>query len=143
MVRSAPPPNVSLPEVTTAPLIAASAATFSTIASISSTTDMSMTFIDLPGMSQVISAMPSASTSNLKLDIRILLRGLNSSVRRAVFVQDADRFFVALEFQVVVGIVCALARRARADFEIERVAIRFVDKVMAVRNIGLAARAVA
>jgi hypothetical protein len=29
-VRSAPPPNVSLPEVTTAPLIAASDATFST-----------------------------------------------------------------------------------------------------------------
>ena len=28
-----------------------------------------MTFIDLPGMSQVISAMPSASTSNLKLAI--------------------------------------------------------------------------
>ncbi len=66
-VRSAPAQNVSLPEVTTAPLIAASAAIFSTIFDNSSITARSMTFIERPGMSQVMSAMPSASTSSLKL----------------------------------------------------------------------------
>ena len=44
-------------------------ATLSTIADNSSVTLWSMTFIDLPGMSQVTSAIPSASTSNLKLGI--------------------------------------------------------------------------
>ena len=66
MVRSAPPQKASLPEVMTAPLMAASAATFSTMPPSSSITSMSMTFIERPAMSQVTSAMPSASTSNLK-----------------------------------------------------------------------------
>ena len=68
-VRSAPAQNVSLPEVMTAPLIAASAATFSTILPSSSITDRSMTFIDFPGMSQVMVAMPSPSTSTLKFSL--------------------------------------------------------------------------
>src|SRR5512138_2756238 len=115
MVRSAPPPKVSLPEVMTAPLTAASAATFSTSPSSSSITEKSITFIDLPGMSQVTSAMPSASTSNLKLLIWNLLGvyGNDASVRRAVLVQDTDGRAVALEFQVCARIVRALARRAR------------------------------
>ena len=76
MVRSAPPQNVSLPEVTTAPLMAASLATFSTIASSSSITFASMTFIERPGMFQVTSAMPSASTSKVKL-VKAMFRSLS------------------------------------------------------------------
>ncbi len=66
IVRSAPPQKASFPDVTTAPLMAASAATFSTMAESSSMTLASITFIERPGMSQVTSAMPSASTSRLK-----------------------------------------------------------------------------
>ncbi len=66
MVRSAPAQNVSLPEVMTAPLIAASPATFSMMLASSSITLRSMTFIERPGESQVTSAMPSASVSSLK-----------------------------------------------------------------------------
>ncbi len=61
--RSAPPLNVSLPEVTTAPFTASSPATFSISASSSSMTPASKTFIERSGMSQVISAIPSPSTS--------------------------------------------------------------------------------
>src|ERR1700693_1454192 len=67
MVRSAPALKLSLVEPTTAPLMAASFATLSTIEESSSTTFASITFIERPGISQVTSAMPSASTSNLKL----------------------------------------------------------------------------
>ena len=66
MVRSAPPEKVSLPEVMTAPLIAASPATASMIASSSSITSSVKTFIERSGMSQVTSAMPSASVSTVK-----------------------------------------------------------------------------
>ena len=66
MVRSAPPENDFLPEVTTAPRIASSVATRSMIFSISSITSMVKTFIDRSGMSQVTSAMPSASVSTVK-----------------------------------------------------------------------------
>ena len=69
MVRSAPPQKRSLPEVTTAPLMAASFATLSTICDSSSVTEASITFIERPGMSQVTSAMPSGSMSSLKLVI--------------------------------------------------------------------------
>jgi len=67
MVRSAPAQNVSLPEVITTPLTAASAAIVSTIPVSSSITLRSMTFIERPGASQAMSAMPSASVSSLKL----------------------------------------------------------------------------
>ncbi len=67
IVRSAPPENASLPEVTTAPLIAGSVATCSMIWPISFVTSSVKTFIERPGLSQVMSAMPSASTSTLKL----------------------------------------------------------------------------
>jgi hypothetical protein len=67
MVRSAPPEKVSLPDVMTAPLMASSPATLSTILSNSSITSSVKTFIERPGMSQVTSAMPSASVSSLKL----------------------------------------------------------------------------
>src|SRR5436190_7913087 len=66
-VRSAPPLKVSLPEVITAAWMAESLLTSSTMVESSSTTFVSMTFIERPGMSQVTSAMPSASTSNRKL----------------------------------------------------------------------------
>src|SRR5262245_44654912 len=133
MVRSAPAPNASLPEVTTTPLTAASAATLSTSASSSSTTVKSITFIDLPGMSQVISAMPSASTSNLKLAIWISpWKWVVASVGRAVLVQDANGGSFALEFQVRARIVRALARRARADLEQQHVGGRAVHDAVAV-----------
>ena len=66
IVRSAPPQNESLPEVNTAPLMAASVATRSAIAASSSMTFSSMTFIERLGMFQVTSAMPSASVSMVK-----------------------------------------------------------------------------
>jgi hypothetical protein len=67
MVMSAPPENESfLPEVSTAPLMASSPATWSMILSSSSITSSVKTFIDLSGMSQVTSAMPSASVSTVK-----------------------------------------------------------------------------
>ena len=52
IVRSAPAQNASLPEVITAPLMAASVATFSTIADSSSITFVSMTFIERPACSR-------------------------------------------------------------------------------------------
>jgi hypothetical protein len=67
MARSAPAQNVSLPEVMTTPLIAASLATSSTMALSSSMTFKSITFIERPGLSQVTSAMPSESVAILKL----------------------------------------------------------------------------
>ena len=67
IVRSAPPEKPSLPEVITAPLIAASDATCSTNVPISSITSALSTFIERPGMSQVMSAIPSESVSMRKL----------------------------------------------------------------------------
>ena len=66
MVRSAPPEKVSLPEVMTTPLTAGSATAASTAVLRSWPTDSSMTFIDLPCMSQVRTAIPSASTDQVK-----------------------------------------------------------------------------
>ena len=61
--RSAPAQNASLPEVMTTPFTAASAVVCLTIASSSLVEVSSSTFIERPGMSQVTSAMPSASVS--------------------------------------------------------------------------------
>src|SRR5437868_3029872 len=141
MVRSAPPPNVSLPEVTTAPLIAASAATLSTISLSSAITDWSITFIERPGMSQVMSAMPSPSTSSLKL-VMFVSPKVAASVRFAGFVQDAHDTVVALEFQIAARIVRAFALRARADLEQQHVALRAVHDAVAVRHVRLPAGAV-
>src|SRR6185436_20379200 len=69
IARSAPPEKASLPEAKMAPLIAASDAICATIASSSSIAVASMTFIDRPGMSQVIRAMPWESVSILKVFI--------------------------------------------------------------------------
>src|SRR4051812_44079607 len=145
MVRSAPPPNVSLPDVITAPLMAASVETFSTIPSSSSITDTSMTFIVLPGMSQVISAMPSASTSSLKFAIAVSPREtrLAALVRLAVEVKDANGGAIAFEFEVRARIVRALGRRARPDFKQQHLGFRAVHDAMAVRHAGFPARAVA
>lgn len=64
--RSAPAQNASLAEVVTMPLIAGSFVVCLTISSISRIEVSSSTFIERPGISQVTSAMPSASVSNLK-----------------------------------------------------------------------------
>ena len=64
--RSAPADSASLPEVMTTPFTAASAEVCLTISSSSLTEVSSSTFIERPGMSQVTSAMPSASVSTLK-----------------------------------------------------------------------------
>ena len=69
MLRSAPPEKVSLPEVITAPLIASFALISSTIAPSSSITERSKTFIDFPGMSQVIVAMPSCVDVDVEVDV--------------------------------------------------------------------------
>ena len=64
--RSAPAHSASLPEVMTTPFMAASAEVCLMIASSSLTEVSSSTFIERPGVSQVTSAMPSASVSSLK-----------------------------------------------------------------------------
>src|SRR5687767_14797995 len=94
-------------------------------------------------MSQVTSAMPSASTSILKLAIVGLLGG--ASVGHAVLVQNfaAAGFVVDLVNQIDIRIVRPLARGTCAHLEHERVAIGFIDQVMAVRNAGFEAGAVA
>src|SRR5882762_9195969 len=143
MVRSAPPPKVSLPDVMTAPLMAASVATLATTASSSVITSMSMTFIDLPGMSQVTSAMPSPSTSSLKFCVMVISSRCGRSVRLAGFVQHAHDAIVALEFQIVVRIVRAFTRRARSDFQQQHLAIGAVHDTVAVVDIRLEAGAVA
>src|SRR6185437_1228135 len=64
--RSAPADNASLPEVMTTPLTALSVEVCFTIASSSLIEVSSSTFIERPGVSQVTSAIPSASVSILK-----------------------------------------------------------------------------
>ena len=91
IVRSAPPEKVALPEVTTAPLIAASAATLSTSPLSSSIASGVSTFIDRPGMSQVISATPSASTSKRKFCVVIGLSPIAANEGKGVAVRTAFR----------------------------------------------------
>src|SRR5262245_6643152 len=145
MVRSAPAQNVSFPDVTTAPLIAASEATCSTTAASSSITLRSMTFIERPGESQVTSAMPSMSVSSLKWTICMIQvpgSGL-VRIRLAGSAQEAHPLLVAFHHQIDVRIVRALGRRARADLEIACIMMRAVDELVAVRHAGLEARAIA
>src|SRR5262245_20415245 len=144
MVRSAPPQNVSLAEVITAPLIAASVATLSTIAENSSIIFMSIRFIERPGMSQVMSAMPSASTSTLKFSYDMLGLPLGlGGIGLAGFVREAHSGGVADHHQVDVGIMRALGRGEAADLDIDGVAARAVDQLVAVGDAGLPASAVA
>src|SRR5215469_1043988 len=126
IVKSAPPQKASLPAVMTAPLMAASFSTLSTMPVNSAITSMSMTFIERPGMSQVISAMPSPSTSTLKLAMALGLLW----VRFAVAVQIAAAFWIALHHQIDVGIMHAFGFRAGADLEIDGVAVRAIDQAM-------------
>ena len=68
MVRSAPAQNVSLPEVMTAPLIGGVGRDlFDDRRQVLQSPCRRCTFIERPGMSQVTSAMPSASVSRVKL----------------------------------------------------------------------------
>ncbi len=82
MVRSAPPEKLSFPDVMTQPLMASSPATLSTIWFSSSITSGVMTFIERPGMSQVATAMPSASVSKRKL-VRFMMSLPALPLRRA------------------------------------------------------------
>jgi len=73
--RSAPAQKpLVLPEVITAPLMAASERIRSTTCGSSSMTLEVRVFMDRPGTSKVMSAMPSASTSILKVSMVILSR---------------------------------------------------------------------
>src|SRR6185312_4985735 len=139
-VRSAPAQNVALAEVTTAPLMAASATTFSTSAASSSMTSTLMTFIERPAMSQVSSAMPSASTSKVKL---LMCAVPSPSIRCAVSVQIAAALFVAFHDQIDVGIMHALGPCACADFEIDRDAVGTIEQPVRVAAAGLESRGVA
>src|SRR5215217_1691707 len=65
------------------------------------------------------------------------------SVRRAVFVQDADGLAIAFELEVRARVVRALRRRARPDFKQQHVSVRAVHDAVAVRHVRLPARAVA
>ena len=73
-------------------------------------------------MSQVMSAMPSWSTSNLKLVMAVT----PSAIWFAGFVRKAHRAIrFTNEIEIDIGIVRTLAGGARADFEIHRVAVAF------------------
>src|SRR4030088_1310329 len=142
----------------TAPLMAGSAATCSTMAESSSITLRSMTFIERPGLSQVMSAMPSPSISSLKCwkvigesspcrlcypafaeRRKICRSSLRARVGFAGFAHIALVLAVALRPHVDVGIVGDLARRAAADLEIDGVAAAAVDQAMAVGDPGFPA----
>src|SRR5665213_937099 len=139
IVRSAPPQKASLPEVMTTPLMAASPSIFATRAESSSITSSVSTFIERPGMSQVISAMPSASVSRLKFAMTLGSYG----IRLAVFLGVTKAFIVADDLHIDVGIMRALDSRARADLDKSRIAIRAVDQTVAIGNTGPPGGAVA
>src|SRR5262249_32760662 len=138
--------------VPTAPLTAPSLATFSTIAASSAVTSASMTFIERPAMFQVTSAMPSWSTSKVKLlsAIDLSLRSVvtpgpsnESSVRLARLVQIARARGVALDLHVDVRIERTLVARARADLQEHGVAPAAIDPAIAVGGVRLPAGGVA
>src|SRR3569833_945888 len=140
MVRSAPPQKASLPDVTTTPLMAASATTLSRMAESSAVVSAVMTFIDRPGISQVTSAMPAVSTSYLNMAIG---SSPSSDVRLAGLVQPARGAPLAHQMQVVVRVMNALVRRPRADLDIDGVVARTVDEATRVAVVRLEAGAVA
>src|SRR5262249_35499179 len=144
IVRSAPPQKASLPEVTTAPLMAASAVTLSTNAPNSSITLVVMTFIERSAISQVISAIPSASTSSLKLAIagsysflRVISFEIMQLVRFAVLFGVTRTLLVARDHHVDVRIMRPFRRSTRADLDENRVAVRAVHQAMTIRDAGL------
>src|SRR5262245_37234620 len=143
MVRSAPPQNAALPEVMTAPLIAASLVTLSTTVPSSSMASIVMTFIERSGMSHVINAIPSASTSILKLAIAGSSVPTHALVRLAILSGVARALFAALDHHVDVGVMRALECRARADLDKHRIAFRAIDQAMAVRHPRLPGRGIA
>src|SRR5579863_2363522 len=157
MLRSAPPQNVSLPEVITAPLMAASVVTLSTIDESSWPTLASMTVIERPGMFQVTSAMPSASMSRVKF-CKVIFSSLYRHprpfvcqapkdnalrIRFPVLVRITLAFFVGDRHQIDIGIFGALVLRARPDFKIERVLRALVDEMMPVAIVGFEACGIA
>src|SRR5262249_1529097 len=114
---------------------------FSTRSDNSTMTCRSITFIDRPGASQVTSAIPSASVATLKLPSPIELRLLR--IGFAGTAQEAPPALIAVENQVDVGIMGALARCAGADLEVKRVARRAVDQMMAVGDPSLESGSIA
>ena len=69
MEISAPPEKAGFADVMIAPVMAASERIWPPILSNSSITVSSMTFIDFPGMSQAMSAIPSPPMSSVKFRI--------------------------------------------------------------------------
>src|SRR5262249_2050066 len=143
ILRSAPPQKASLLEVTIAPLMAASAVTLSTSIPNSSITLVVMTFIERSAMFQVISAIPSASTSIWKLAIapsysslRMIFSEIMQLVSFAVLFGVTRTLLVAHHHHVDVGIMRAISRSTRADLAENRVAARAVDQAMPIRYAG-------
>src|SRR5262245_20725236 len=146
IVRSAPPQKASLPEVTTTPLMAVSAATLSTSAPNSSITPVLMTFMERPAMSQVTSAIPSASTSILKFAIADSCSPAHdhfetgptfrcSCLKRfAIFPRVTCAFFVTHHHHIDLGIMRTLGRGTRTDFDKDRITIRTIDQTVSDGN---------
>src|SRR5262249_54406410 len=134
----------SFPAVTTTPLMAASVATLSTSAPSSSITLELMTFIERPGISQVTSAIPSASTSVLKFAIAGSSPHFGIAlVRLAVLPGVPSTFFVGYDHHVDIGIMCALRCGARPDLDEDRIAVRAINQTVAIRHAGLPGRCLA
>src|SRR6185437_12821415 len=141
MVRSAPPQKLGLPDVITAPLMAESLVTLSTTAPSSSMTSIVITFIERSAISHVMSAIPSLSTSSLKLLMALASplshwRSARTLVRLAVLFRVARAVFVAHHHHVDIGIMCAFGSGAGANFDEDCVAFGTIDQAMTVWNAG-------
>src|SRR5262249_22051126 len=91
--------------------------------------------------------VPGNECDAVGVDIELEVDGVHGSrllgIGLARPAQEAHAVGVPLHDEIAVRIVAALGTRARADLEIKRVALRSVDEVVAVRDAGLEARAVA
>src|ERR1051325_10326127 len=67
----------------------------------------------------------------------MLLKAASGGIGFAGLPGEAIAALVFFPGEIDVGIMGALGRRARADFEIERLVRGFVDELMAVRDTGL------
>src|SRR5262249_34583848 len=108
-----------------------------------------MTFMERPAMSQVTSAIPSASTSILKFAIADSCSPAHdhcetgptfrcSCLKRfAIFPRVTCAFFVTHHHHIDLGIMRALGRGTRTDFDKDRITIRTIDQTVSVGHARL------
>ena len=145
MVRSAPPQNVSLPEVMTAPLMAASVATFSTIAASSSIT------FAVDDVHRAAGHVPGDERDAVGVDVEgEIVKAICAPSSPVAARQRAANHLGTARRPCACSVTPVLVadrpadrhrdiRRARASsacrFREDRVAVGFVDEVMAVRDV--------